>query len=40
MAEGEIDAEAVITHRLSLENIHEGWGLMIRKECLKVLAYP
>jgi len=40
MAEGKIDAEAVITHRLSLENIHEGLGLMIRKECLKVLVYP
>lgn len=40
MAEGKIDAEAVITHRLSLENIHEGLGLMVRKECLKVLVYP
>jgi len=40
MAEGKIDAEAIITHRVSLENIHEGLDLMIDKQSLKVLVYP
>jgi L-iditol 2-dehydrogenase len=40
MAEGKIDAEAIITHRVSLQNIHEGLDLMIDKQSLKVLVYP
>jgi len=40
MAEGRIDAGAVITHKVSLENIQEGLNLMIRKESLKVLVEP
>jgi L-iditol 2-dehydrogenase len=40
MAEGKIDAQAAISHQVSLENIHEGLALMIRKQCLKVLVDP
>jgi L-iditol 2-dehydrogenase len=40
MAEGQINGEAVVTHRVSLENIWEGLDLMIRGQCLKVLVDP
>jgi len=40
MAEGKIDADAVVTHRVSLENIQDGLDMMIRKESLKVLVQP
>jgi L-iditol 2-dehydrogenase len=40
MAEGKIDADAVITHIVSLEDIQDGLDLMIRKESLKVLVQP
>jgi len=40
MADGKIDTSAIITHRVSLENIHEGLGLMKNKQSMKVLVYP
>jgi L-iditol 2-dehydrogenase len=40
MAEGKIDADALITHTVSLEDIQDGLDLMIRKESLKVLVQP
>lgn len=40
METGEIDTEAIITHRLPIENIHEGLELMKNRLCLKVLIYP
>lgn len=40
MAEGKIDTDAIITHRIRLEDIHLGLDLMKNKGCLKVLVYP
>lgn len=40
MAEGKIDTSAIITHRVSLEKLHEGITLMKNKQSLKVLVYP
>lgn len=40
MADGKIDVTPIITHKLSLLNIHEGLQLMKNKECLKILVYP
>jgi L-iditol 2-dehydrogenase len=40
MAEGKIDTAPIITHRISLEDIHEGLDLMKNKQSLKVLVYP
>jgi L-iditol 2-dehydrogenase len=40
MAEGKIDTSAIITHRVSLANIHDGIALMKNKQSLKVLVYP
>jgi len=40
MAQGKIDTSAIITHRISLENIHDGIALMKNKQSLKVLVYP
>jgi len=40
MADGKIDAAALITHRISLDEIHRGLELMKNKQSLKVLVYP
>jgi len=40
MAEGRIAADAIVTHRVPLDNIHEGLRLMKEKQSLKVLVYP
>ena len=40
LAEGRIDTAAIVTHRVSLEDVHEGLKLMKTKQCLKVLVYP
>jgi L-iditol 2-dehydrogenase len=40
MAEGKIDWEYLITHRLPLAEIHAGLALMQNKQSLKVLMYP
>lgn len=40
LREGKIDTEAIITHRLPLNEIHTGLQLMKEKRSLKVLSYP
>ena len=40
MAQGELDAESLISHRVPLEKIHEGLELMKNKQSLKVLVIP
>lgn len=40
MAEGRIDVSPVVTHRVRIENIHEGIELMKAKQSLKVMVYP
>ena len=40
MAEGKIDTASIITHRISLENLHEGLDLMKARQSLKVMVYP
>jgi len=40
LADGKIDYEKIVTHRVSLENIHEGFELMKQKQSLKVLVFP
>jgi len=40
LADGKIDYAKIITDRVSLENIHEGFELMKKKQCLKVLVFP
>ena len=40
MAEGRIHVESLVTHRVSLESVHEGLELMRNKQSLKVLVYP
>ncbi len=40
MADGRIDSEALITHRVSLDDIRLGLELMRDKRSLKVLIYP
>jgi len=37
---GNIDYRKIITHRVSLENIHQGLQLMKEKQSLKVLVFP
>ena len=40
MAEKKISTQAIITHRVSLDEIQKGIELMKNKESLKVLVYP
>ena len=40
LAEGNIDYNAIITHRICLDKIHEGFELMKNKDSLKILVYP
>lgn len=40
MAEGKIETAAIITHRVPLEKILDGIGLMKQQESLKVMVYP
>ena len=40
LAEGKIDAAALVTHNLPLSRFHEGIELMKRKKSLKVLIWP
>jgi L-iditol 2-dehydrogenase len=40
MQAGYIEADKIITHRVLLEDIHQGFELMKRKESLKVVVYP
>ncbi|NIA07416.1 MAG: alcohol dehydrogenase catalytic domain-containing protein [Actinobacteria bacterium] len=40
MAQGKLDAESLITHRVPLDKIHEGLDLMKNKQSLKVLVNP
>ena len=40
LAEGKMDTGPVITHRVSLENIHDGLNWMKNKQSLKVIVYP
>ena len=40
MAEGKIDLGSLVTHRVSLEKIHDGLELMKNRQCLKVLVSP
>jgi len=39
MAEGKIDTRSVVSHRISLTNLHLGFDLMKNRRCLKVLVY-
>jgi L-iditol 2-dehydrogenase len=39
MADGKIVTDPIVTHRISLENIHAGLDLMRDKKSLKVLVY-
>jgi L-iditol 2-dehydrogenase len=38
--EGSIDHNAIITHKISLEKIHDGFELMKNRNSLKILVYP
>ncbi len=40
--QGNVDAKGIISHRLSLEDVHEGYELFARKadDCRKVVMYP
>ncbi len=40
MRENKIQVEPIITHRVSLVDIHDGLQLMKQKQSLKVLVYP
>lgn len=40
MADGSIDLRSAITHRVLLDDIHEGLKLMQDKQSLKVLVFP
>ena len=40
LADGLIDVAPLITHRVSLMDIHDGLNLMLAKQSLKVLVYP
>ena len=40
MADGRVDLRPVVTHRIGLDDIHEGLELMRNRQCLKVLVYP
>jgi L-iditol 2-dehydrogenase len=40
MAAGKLNTAPIITHRISLEDIHDGLDLMKTKQSLKVLVYP
>ncbi len=40
MAQGKIDLESLVTHRVSLEKIHDGLELMKNRQCLKVIVRP
>ncbi len=40
LAEGRLRADALITHRLPLECVHDALRLMQERSCLKVLLYP
>jgi len=40
LAAGKIDHQKIITHRVSLENIHQGLQLMKERQSLKVLVFP
>ncbi len=40
MAGRKLDTESIVTHRVSLANIHDGLDLMKNKQSLKVLVYP
>lgn len=40
MAEGKIDLESLVTHRVTLERIHDGLELMKSRQSLKVLVSP
>jgi L-iditol 2-dehydrogenase len=40
LREGKLDTEAIITHRVPLDEIHRGLELMKSKRSLKVLTYP
>ena len=39
-ANGSVDPEAIISHRVSLESADEGFNLALRKEAVKVLFIP
>jgi L-iditol 2-dehydrogenase len=40
LAEGRIDVDPIITHRLSLDGLLDGIALMKEKQSLKVMVYP
>ena len=40
LADGKIDYDKIVTHRVSLANLHEGFELMKQRQCLKVLVFP
>lgn len=40
LAEGNIDYNAIITHRISLDKIQEGFELMKNRDSLKIIVYP
>ncbi|MDO8686031.1 MAG: hypothetical protein Q7J78_05095, partial [Clostridiales bacterium] len=40
LTQGKIDTVSIITHKISLQNIHEGFELMKNRDCLKVMVYP
>lgn len=40
MAQRRIDLREITTHRVSLDNLHEGLELMKSKQSLKVMVYP
>lgn len=40
LAEGKLDAGSIVTHRVTLKDIHQGLDLMKKRQSLKVLVYP
>ena len=40
MAENKLDTEAIITHFISLKELHEGLELMKNRKSLKIVVYP
>jgi len=40
MAEEKLKVDSIVTHKISLENIHEGIELMKTQQSFKILVYP
>jgi L-iditol 2-dehydrogenase len=40
LADGKMDTSPIITHRITLKDIHTGLNWMKNKQSLKVMVYP